>query len=50
MFQEKDRPEAPAQKLVAHDVARLLADTYTLYLKTQGHHWNVVGRTSARST
>ncbi len=24
-------------------LARLLADTYTLYLKTQGFHWNVVG-------
>jgi starvation-inducible DNA-binding protein len=43
MIEEKDQPEAPAQSLVAHDVARLLADTYTLYLKTHGYHWNVVG-------
>ena len=37
------RPEAPAQGMVAHDLARLLADTYTLYLKTHGYHWNVTG-------
>ena len=43
MIEEKDQPTAPAQGLVVHDVARLLADTYTLYLKTQGYHWNVVG-------
>jgi starvation-inducible DNA-binding protein len=24
-------------------LSRLLADSYTLYLKTQGFHWNVVG-------
>jgi starvation-inducible DNA-binding protein len=29
--------------MVAHDLARLLADTYTLYLKTHGYHWNVTG-------
>lgn len=28
---------------VADALARLLADTYTLYLKTHGYHWNVVG-------
>jgi starvation-inducible DNA-binding protein len=43
MIEEKDQPTAPAQGLVVHDLARLLADTYTLYLKTQGYHWNVVG-------
>lgn len=43
MIQEKDRPEAPPHSLVTHDLARLLADTYMLYLKTQGYHWNVVG-------
>jgi starvation-inducible DNA-binding protein len=37
------QPEAPAQGMVAHDLARLLADTYTLYLKTHGYHWNVTG-------
>jgi starvation-inducible DNA-binding protein len=25
------------------ELARLLADTYTLYLKTHGYHWNVTG-------
>lgn len=29
--------------VVADGLARLLADTYTLYLKTQGYHWNVTG-------
>lgn len=28
---------------IADRLARLLADTYTLYLKTQGYHWNVTG-------
>lgn len=28
---------------VANALCRILADTYTLYLKTQGFHWNVVG-------
>lgn len=28
---------------VAGELARLLADTYTLYLKTHGYHWNVTG-------
>ena len=28
---------------VAHGLARVLADTYTLYLKTHKYHWNVVG-------
>ncbi len=29
--------------VVAETLARLLADTYTLYLKTHGYHWNVTG-------
>jgi starvation-inducible DNA-binding protein len=29
--------------VVAEGLARLLADTYTLYLKTHGYHWNVTG-------
>lgn len=29
--------------IIAADLARLLADTYTLYLKTQNFHWNVKG-------
>jgi starvation-inducible DNA-binding protein len=28
---------------IADGLSRLLADTYTLYLKTQGDHWNVTG-------
>ncbi len=29
--------------IVADELAHLLADTYTLYLKTQNFHWNVTG-------
>lgn len=28
---------------VVESLSRLLADTYTLYLKTQNYHWNVTG-------
>jgi starvation-inducible DNA-binding protein len=28
---------------IALGLSKLLADTYTLYLKTQGFHWNVIG-------
>ena len=28
---------------VAADLSRLLADTYTLYLKSHNYHWNVTG-------
>ncbi len=31
------------RRKVADGLERLLADTYTLYLKTQGYHWNVTG-------
>ncbi len=34
---ELDRQE------IAHGLSRLLADTYTLYLKTHNYHWNVTG-------
>ena len=34
--------EAPSGK-VAYELSRLLADTSTLDLKTQGYHWNVTG-------
>lgn len=34
---EKDR------KKIAEGLSRLLADTYTLYLKTHNYHWNVEG-------
>lgn len=31
------------RKRIAEGLARLLADTSTLYFKTHGYHWNVVG-------
>ena len=31
------------RKLIAKGLSRLLADTYTLYLKTHNYHWNVTG-------
>jgi starvation-inducible DNA-binding protein len=31
------------RKLIADGLSRLLADTYTLYLKTHNFHWNVTG-------
>lgn len=36
-IEEKDR------RKIADSLARLLADTYTLYLKTHNFHWNVTG-------
>jgi starvation-inducible DNA-binding protein len=36
-IEEKDRAE------IAKGLSRLLADTYTLYLKTHNFHWNVTG-------
>ncbi|TKS60759.1 MAG: DNA starvation/stationary phase protection protein [Nitrospira sp.] len=34
----------PAQrKAIAEGLSRVLADTYTLYLKTHNFHWNVTG-------
>jgi starvation-inducible DNA-binding protein len=36
-IEEKDR------KAVAEGLSRLLADTYTLFLKTHNYHWNVTG-------
>lgn len=32
-----------ARKTVADALAAVLADTYTLYIKTQNFHWNVTG-------
>jgi starvation-inducible DNA-binding protein len=32
-----------ARKEIAGLLDKLLADTYALYLKTQGYHWNVTG-------
>ena len=31
------------RKAIADGLSHLLADTYTLYLKTHNYHWNVVG-------
>lgn len=31
------------RKVVSEGLSRVLADTYTLYLKTQNFHWNVTG-------
>jgi starvation-inducible DNA-binding protein len=31
------------RKLIADGLSRLLADSYTLYLKTHNFHWNVTG-------
>jgi starvation-inducible DNA-binding protein len=36
-MEEKDRKE------IAQGLSHLLADTYTLYLKTHNFHWNVTG-------
>ena len=35
--------EAADRKQIADGLARLLADTYTLYLTTHNFHWNVTG-------
>lgn len=35
--------EEGARKEIAEGLSRLLADTYTLYLKTHNFHWNVTG-------
>ena len=35
--------EKQARKAIADGLARLLADEYTLYLKTHNFHWNVTG-------
>ncbi|MGH1440715.1 MAG: Dps family protein [Cellvibrionaceae bacterium] len=31
------------RKVIAEGLGQLLADTYTLYLKTHNFHWNIVG-------
>ena len=35
--------EAGDRKKISDELARAMADTYVLYLKTQGFHWNVTG-------
>lgn len=37
------RNDQAARQTIAAALSRLLADTYTLHLKTQGFHWNVAG-------
>ena len=37
------RNDRAAREEIAASLSRLLADSYTLYLKTQGFHWNVTG-------
>lgn len=32
-----------SRQTIAEGLSRLLADTYTLYLKTHNFHWNVTG-------
>ena len=31
------------REAIARGLSKLLADTYTLYLKTHGFHWNITG-------
>ena len=35
--------EEPARKEIAQALSKVLADSYTLYLKTHNYHWNVKG-------
>jgi starvation-inducible DNA-binding protein len=35
--------DEPDRKAIADGLSRLLADSYTLYLKTHNFHWNVTG-------
>jgi starvation-inducible DNA-binding protein len=35
--------EADKRKEIANGLSRVLADSYTLYLKTHNYHWNVTG-------
>jgi starvation-inducible DNA-binding protein len=35
--------EEAERKVIAEGLSQLLADTYLLYVKTHGYHWNVTG-------
>jgi len=35
--------DTPHRQAIATGLSRLLADSYTLYLKTHNYHWNVTG-------
>lgn len=39
----KEQPSGEAREQVVQALARLLASSYTLYLKTHNYHWNVTG-------
>ena len=43
MLQPKTGMKAADRRDLANRLSVALADTYTLYLKTQGFHWNVAG-------
>ena len=40
---ENTGPDAQAKTAVAQGLSKLLADSYAVYLKTHGYHWNVRG-------
>ncbi len=42
-FLEKEFPMFEDSKKIADGLSSLLADTYTLYVKTQNFHWHVTG-------
>src|SRR5690348_7931395 len=42
-MKHNDLPEKKRQ-VIADGLARFLADTYAMYVKTQNFHWNVTGR------
>lgn len=42
-FEINDGITAEHRKKIANSIATLLADTYSLYLKTHNYHWNVTG-------
>lgn len=42
-IQDSTSAEFSSNVEIADGLARVLADTYTIYLKTQNYHWNVKG-------
>lgn len=40
---ENTGPDAAAKSAAAQGLSKLLADSYAVYLKTHGYHWNVRG-------
>ena len=43
MPKKMKKAKSPGTSAVVKATARLLADSYTLYLKTHNYHWNVTG-------